>query len=159
MKKLFLMGLVLFTIVACAPSKVVQESRKVMKGYWSLDQISYSEQGNFNVQLLHDATADCFEGSVWRFIPNNNTGIYTIEDANCGAGDRNFVFTVQEVDKASGLYHFLLKPTNPKGKSDSNAGYRMSLEQLDTDNMQWRQTVTLEGKPFHIYMNFSKISN
>lgn len=159
MRKLVFMGLILLTVVACAPSKVVQESRKVIKGYWSLDYITYSEDGKFNVQLFHDASTECFEGSQWRFIPNNNTGIYTIEDANCPVGDRNFVFTIQEVDKETGYYDFLLKPTDTKGKSSSNTGYRLNLEQLDDNNMQWKQTVMLEGKPFNIYMNFSKISN
>lgn len=159
MRKLVFMGLMLLTIAACAPSKVVQDSRKVIKGYWSLDAITYSEDGQFDVQLFHDASTDCFEGSMWRFIPNNNTGVYTIEDASCSTGDRNFVFTIQEVDKETGLYDFLLKPTNAKGKSDSNTGYRINLQQLDDNNMQWKQTVTLEGKPFNIYMNFSKSSN
>lgn len=159
MRKLVFMGLMLLTIAACAPSKVVQDSRKVIKGYWSLDAITYSEDGQFDVQLFHDASTECFEGSMWRFIPNNNTGIYSIEDASCPVGDRNFVFTIQEVDKDTGLYDFLLKPTNTKGKSDSNTGYRINLQQLDDNNMQWKQTVTLEGEPFNIYMNFSKTSN
>lgn len=159
MKKLFLMGFLLFAIASCAPSKVVQDSRKVIKGYWNLDEISYSEKGTFNVQLFHDTSTECFEGSTWRFIPNNNTGLYSIENASCPVGDRNFVFTIQEVDKATGLYDFLLKPTNTKGKSDSNMGYRINLQQLDDNSMQWMQTVNLEGKPFNIYMNFSKISN
>lgn len=159
MRKLFLMGFILFALASCAPSKVVQDSRKVIKGYWNLDEITYSEKGTFNVQLFHDASTECFEESTWRFIPNNNTGIYSIENANCSAGDRNFAFTIQEVNKETGLYDFLLKPTNLKGKSESNMGYRINLQHLDDNSMQWKQTVTLEGKPFNIYMNFSKISN
>jgi len=159
MRRLILFGVLLFAIASCAPSKVVQDSRKVIKGYWNLDEISYSEKGSFNVQLFHDASTECFEGSTWRFIPNNNTGVYSIEDADCPVGDRNFVFTIQEVDKETGLYDFLLKPTNEKGKSESNIGYRINLQHLTETDMQWKQTVRLDGQPFDIYMNFTKISN
>ena len=61
------------------------------------------------------------------------------------------------MDKTTGLYDFLLKPTNPKGKSDTNTGFRLRLAQLSDSNMKWEQTVTLNGAPFKISMNFSKI--
>ena len=56
-----------------------------------------------------------------------------------------------------GLYDFLLKPTNEKNKSETNQGYRVNLSQLSDTNMQWKQTVNLDGQPFVITMNFTKI--
>jgi hypothetical protein len=106
--------------------------------------------------LFNDASKDCFEGSTWQFIPNNNTGIYTINNASCAIGARNFVFTIQEIDSQSGLYDFLLKPTNEKYKSDTNQGFRLSLTSLSEMEMQWQQTVSVDGKPFTITINFKK---
>lgn len=156
MKKMFLLTLVVIIGLSCNPPKVVQDSYKVMKGYWTLDEITYDAPGNYNITLLNDATAACFEGSTWRFIPNNNTGNYTIENSECDSGERHFIFTVQEIDKETGLYHFMLKPTNEKRKSDSNAGYRLELAQLGDYSMTWQQTVQVEGQPFTINMRFSK---
>ncbi|UMB54662.1 lipocalin family protein [Lutibacter sp. A64] len=156
MKKLLMLTLFACTILSCGTSKTVIQSKKVIKGYWTLNDISYSESGTFNVTLLNDAPTECFEGSSWRFIPNNNTGIYTINNGDCVIGDRNFVFTIQEVDEETGLYNFLLKPTDAKNKSVDNKGFRLNLTQLSDTNMQWEQTVLLEGKPFNIYMNFIK---
>ncbi|WP_313113471.1 lipocalin family protein [Aequorivita sediminis] len=158
MKKLIMLALVAATAFACGTPKTVQESRKVIKGYWNLDEISYDSSGTFNVTMFNDTSAECFEGSMWRFIPNNNTGRYSIENSNCPTGERNFIFTIQEIDPTSGLYDFLLKPTNAKGKSDTNAGYRLRLTQLNENSMRWEQTVNLDGKPFKINMNFSKIN-
>src|SRR5690554_1453618 len=158
MKKLIMLALVAATAFACGISKTVQESRKVIKGYWNLDEVSYDSSGTFNVTMFNDTSAECFEGSMWRFIPNNNTGRYNIENSNCPTGERNFIFTIQEIDPTSGLYDFLLKPTNAKGKSDTNAGYRLRLTQLNENSMRWEQTVNLDGKPFKINMNFSKIN-
>ncbi|MDX1318459.1 MAG: lipocalin, partial [Xanthomarina gelatinilytica] len=99
----------------------------------------------------------CFEGSTWQFIPNNNTGVYTINDSSCELGERYFVFTIQEIDETTGLYDFLLKPTNKKGKSETNQGFRLRLNALSETNMQWQQTVSVNNKPFTIFMNFTKL--
>ena len=145
-------------VFSCGTPKTVQESRKVIKGYWSLDEITYSETGTFNIQLLSDTSKECFENSNWRFIPNNNTGTYEITSGNCPTGTRYFIFAIQEVDPTTGLYDFLLKPTNEKKKSPDGKGFRLRLSKLNNNSMQWEQTVSLEGEPFTIYMNFSKMA-
>ncbi len=158
MKKLIVLAVVAMTALSCGTPKTVTESRKIIKGYWALDNISYSESGEFNVSLLGDTSKECFEGSTWRFIPNNNTGVYTINNPDCPTGDRNFIFTIQEIDPTTGLYDFLLKPTNAKGKSADDVGFRLQLAQLNESSMRWEQTVNLEGSPFTINMNFTKIN-
>ncbi len=145
-------------LFSCGTPKTVTQSKKVLKGYWSLDNISYSEAGIYNVTLFDDASKDCFVGSTWRFIPNNNTAVYTINGANCSTGDRNFIFTIDAVETSSGLYDFLIKPTNAKGKSADKIGYRVNLAQLSETSMMWIQTLNVDGKPFNINMNFSKIN-
>ena len=156
MKKLtFLLAILL--IVGCGATKTVRESKKVIKGNWVLNSINYSESGTYNVTLFNDVSKQCFEQSTWQFIPNNNTGLYNISDTNCATGERNFIFTIQEVDETTGLYDFLLKPTDEKGNSETNKGFRLKLTQLSEAAMQWQQTVSVNGKPFTINMNFSKL--
>ncbi len=151
---LFIFAITLFN---CGASKTVRLSKKTIKGQWVMNSINYSEAGTYNVTLLNDTTKECFEQSTWQFIPNNNTGTYNIVNDNCSNGERNFIFTIKEVDETTGLYSFLLKPTNAKGKSETNQGFRLKLSTLSETNMQWQQTVSLEGKPFTINMNFSKL--
>ncbi|MDO9276122.1 MAG: lipocalin family protein [Lutibacter sp.] len=159
MKKIIVFVLLASMVISCGTPKTVIQSKKVIKGYWSLDQITYSEPGTFDVTLLNDASKDCFIGSKWRFIPNNNTGVYTITDTHCvPTGDRNFNFTIQQTNADTGLYDFLLKPTDAKQNSEDNTGFRLQLTQLTETTMRWEQTVSLEGKPFIIYMNFNKIN-
>jgi hypothetical protein len=157
MKKILLLAVVVATVFACGTPKTVIQSKKIIKGYWSLDNITYDSSGTFNVTLFNDTSTECFEGSTWRFIPNNNTGNYNIDNPDCPTGERNFIFTIQEMDQTTGLYDFLLKPTNAKGKSDTDVGFRLHLAQLSENSMRWEQTVNLDGKPFKINMNFSKI--
>ncbi len=157
MKKIILLTILASLLISCG-SKTVKQSKKVIKGDWSLESISYSDEGNFNVKLMSDATSECFIGSSWHFTPNNNTGAYTINNTDCATGERYFVFTIKEMDSETGLYDFLLKPTDEKFKSEVMRGYRFQLKELSESSMRWSQTVTLEGKPFDVYMDFSKIT-
>ncbi len=157
MKKLAFLSVIAVLAFSCGTPKTVVETKKVLKGYWSLDDITYSEAGTFTVQLLSDTSRECFEGSTWRFIPNNNTGNYNIDNSNCPSGDRYFIFAIQEIDQTTGLYDFLLKPTDEKKRSPDGKGFRLRLARMTNNNMVWEQTVSLEGKPFTISMNFSKI--
>jgi len=155
MKKLLLL-FVTISALSCGVSKTIRDSKKVIKGEWTLSKIDYSAVGTFNVTLLNDVSKECFEGSSWEFVPNNFTGTYIINDNNCGTGMRYFNFSIQEVDEQTGLYDFLLKPTTVKGKSDTNQGFRLKLTALSESNMQWQQTIYKDGKPFIINMNFTK---
>ena len=157
MKKLvYTLSLVLL-VFSCGTSKTVRESKKAIKGEWTLSTITYSKTGKYNVTLLNDTSKDCFEGSTWQFIPNNNTGTYTINESSCSTGVRNFIFTIQEIDPQTGLYDFLLKPTNENNKSETNQGFRLKLTAMSETNMQWQQTVLIDGVSFIINMNFSKL--
>ncbi|HEX9600025.1 MAG TPA: lipocalin family protein [Mariniflexile sp.] len=155
MKKLILLFIAV-SLISCGASKTVRVSKKVIKGDWVLSSINYSQTGTYNVTLFNDASKTCFEGSTWQFVPNNNTGVYTINDASCPTGERHFVFTIQEVDAETGLYDFLLKPTNEKHKSETNQGFRLKLSALSEYDMQWQQSVNIGGSSFTINMNFSK---
>ncbi|TNJ45428.1 lipocalin family protein [Tamlana fucoidanivorans] len=156
MKKIIMLCMTI-SLLACGGSKTVRTSKKVIKGNWNLSSITYSKAGTYNVTLLNDENKDCFENSTWQFIPNNNTGIYTINGVGCSSGERHFIFTIDEVDETTGLYDFLLKPTDAKGKSDTNRGFRLRLAALSDTSMQWKQTVSVDGSPFVITMNFTKL--
>lgn len=156
MKKIIMFIILASIVYSCGTPKTVIQSKKVIKGSWNLDKITFSQAGTYDVTLFNDVSKACFEGSTWFFIPNNNTGKYTINDTHCVVGERNFIFTIQQINADTGLYDFLLKPTNAKGKSEDNAGFRLQLTQLTETTMRWEQTILLNGNPFIIYMNFSK---
>lgn len=152
-----LMGLLM---TSCAQYKNTQGTRRVgreMKGEWILSSVTYNRQGKYEVALLNDTSMECFTSSKWNISPNNYRGTYEITKNGCAQGTRYFMFVIDEVNKNSGYYDFLLKPTNEKYKSETNAGIRMHLSQLSEDKMVWEHALILkDGKPFVIKMNFVK---
>lgn len=161
MKKILLVLLIGFLASACKTSEVVQESRKTLKGYWNLDEINYDgADGIYNVVLFNDTSAECFAGSTWRFIPNNNFGNYEIKGVNCAPGKRYFVWSIPDPGTNASSYDILLKPTNENMKSTQGGiGFRLNIKYLSENQLTFTQTVQVDGKPFKIVMNFSKISD
>lgn len=159
MKRIIILLIISTLYISCSTPKTVIQSKKVIKGEWVLNTVTINEEGNFAITLFNDASKECFEGSIWRFIPNNNSGLYTLSSENCDPGDRNFVFTIQEMNEENQLYDFLLKPTNDKLKSENNTGFRINLTQLSDTSMEWKQTVLVDKLPFTITMSFTKTTN
>lgn len=159
MKKIIILLAVVLMAASCGTSKVAKEARKTFDGSWQLTSVTYpNSAGQFDVTLLNDASASCFENSTWDFVANNNRGSYNVQGANCGTDAKYFVWSIDEKNTPQGLYDFLLKPTNEKYKSTTgNQGFRLNLKTLTQDNMVWEQTVQLEGSPFVIRMNFTKL--
>lgn len=144
------------TLFSCGGAKntgtTVRSQEKTIKGNWVLNKITYSKTGKYNVTMFNDATKECLEGSTWKFVPNNNSGVYSINGTSCDTGDRGFIFIIQEANRSSGYYDFLLKPkNNPK-----NTGFRVELSELSESTMKWKQNLTINGNPFIINMNFTK---
>lgn len=158
MKKIALFAVALGLLYSCGTSKTVKTSKKVIKGTWVLDKIDYSDYGTFRISFFNDTTKPCLEGGKWNFIPNNNTGTYSLSGESCATDERYFIFKIDEVDPVTGLYDFLLKPTNAKGKSPDNKGFRMRLLHLSETNMKWEQKSSIDGKTISMIMNFNKIN-
>ena len=156
MKKTIMLIALAIILSGCATSKKVRTYKKAIKGNWIVNAITYSKAGTYNVTLFEDVSKDCLVGSTWQFVPNNNTGEYTLSDSNCISGERYFIFSIQEIDKETGLYDLLLKPTNKKHQSETNAGFRLKLSGLSDNTMQWQLTETIDDKPFIISINFIK---
>lgn len=161
MRKILALCFAVMLLASCG-GNVVQNTKgtraanKVIKGEWTLSSVTYNQSGKYDITLLRDTSKECFEGSYWKFVPNNYRGTYTINNVGCAGGQRHFIFVVQEVDRTTGYYDFLLKPTNEKFQSSTNEGIRLHLAHLTDNEMRWEQTVHVDGKPFVISMNFTK---
>lgn len=160
MKKIITLCLMTFVLLSCGTSKVVKQSRKTLDGTWTLENINYGDaEGEYEVELFDDTSSECFVGSTWEFISNNNFGNYNISGgADCSSGERYFIWSIPDTDNTS-TYDILLKPTDENKKSiRNNAGYRLTLDYLADNSLRITQTLRVNDKPFTINMNFTKAS-
>ena len=145
-------------LISCGSARVVEEARETMSGDWQLTDINYpGNDQDVEVSLLNDIPATCLEGSTWNFISNNNTGSFVNSGINCESETEFFIWSIDGSNAAMGTYDLLIKPTNADYESEiGNQGFRINLTHLSDDRMTWEQTVSFEGRPFTIVMNFNK---
>ncbi len=159
MKKYLPIFIVIITLLSgCSGTKnVIKQTERIVSGNWVIDEVTYSGNGEFQSTLLQDVSAACFEGSQWFFVGNNNRGSYKIESPSCDTGTRYFIWVIPgSKDIIEG--DLLLKPTNDNYKSDTNAGFRLNVNNLTENTMTWTQSVLVNGKTIKVNMNFRKLA-
>ena len=147
----------LFAIYSCSPTqKAVTSSKNKINGSYTLVSIEYSNtQDKFNSVLFGEAAIDCFRGSQWNFIENNNSGKYTIQsNADCSGATRNIKWNL--IDEG-GQQFFQFKRLEDGFKAkDITAGYRLQLTSITADGIQMIQSANANGQSLNLIYTFTK---
>src|SRR5690606_34123094 len=81
MKNLMYLSFFAFVLLSsCTNTKVVADSEKLMRGNWTVSNVSVDgiNQSYVDVTVFDEANSKCYEGSSWYLVQNNATGNYTM---------------------------------------------------------------------------------
>jgi len=151
-------------MISCTSTKGVagaaKPSKKDLKGTWQVTNIRFvGEAGLYKADLFDSADSACFKGSEWVFIPNNNTGKFTLSKSNnCDAISQRILWSF--FDAGDGSYDFQFKFVDAKNKplADKKSGYRLKISNLSTSTMETRVQTTNNGEAFDVVLTFEKTS-
>ena len=119
MKKILGIGLIALAFVACKPTNDVK-SQIELKGEWTLMDVSYPK--GLKVTSFHIADAKCFQGSQWKFVPNNNTGVVNLDaTGDCPTFSSNIVWTIGTDQSCN------LKFVGSEKAKHITAGYKLNV--------------------------------
>ena len=155
MKKVLLTGMIgtLFA-VSCSTAKQAQASRDdfyKLKGNWEVTSVDY-EKGYKIKPFDEGADAQCFVGSQWNLVPNNNTGSYALS----GGGDCPTVTGAIKFDvNSEKQFSFKVIDAGVKAKNVT-AGYVLDFQNQTPTTFTLVQNVPFEGKILKVYYNFTK---
>ena len=155
MKKILLAGILGTTfLVSCSTAKQAQASRDdfyKLKGNWEVTSVDY-EKGYKIKPFDEGADAQCFVGSQWNLIPNNNTGSYNLS----GGGDCPTVTRAIKFDvNSEKQFSFKVIDAGVKAKNVT-AGYVLDFQNQTPTTFTLVQNVPFEGKILKVYYNFTK---
>ena len=155
MKKILLAGILGTTfLVSCSTAKQAQASRDdfyKLKGNWEVTSVDY-EKGYKIKPFDEGADAQCFVGSQWNLVPNNNTGSYSLSGGgDCPTVTRAIKFDVSK-DKE---FSFKVIDAGVKAKNVT-AGYVLDFQNQTPTSFTLVQNVPFEGKILKVYYNFTK---
>ena len=155
MKKVLLTGMIGTLIaVSCSSANQAQNARAdfmKLKGSWEISSVDYDKQCKIK-PFDEGADAQCFVGSQWNLVPNNNTGSYAL----AGGGDCPTVTRAIKFDvNSEKQFSFKVIDAGVKAKNVT-AGYVLDFQNQTPTSFTLVQNVPFEGKILKVYYNFTK---
>ena len=146
MKKFIGLSVLALGFVACKPTTNPQ-AQVGLKGDWTLTSITYPK--GYNVKPFGVADAKCFENSQWKFVPNNNKGVVSVNGSrqDCPVFDSNIVWTIDPNNVFSLKFVGDEKPKNVK------EGYFFTIENQTKESFKLVDNSTEIQIEYHFKKN------
>lgn len=157
MKKLILATVIAFAIFSCksksaTSTKLDLHSQNAIKGNYTITSVSYPGSEYIKVNSFQLADSKCFEGSAWKFVPNNDTGVMTITKANCPSFTSNIKWFVNKEGE------FVLKILDAGEKAKKvRDGYVLHVAGQTADSFQLVDKIDVAGKLTDVVYQFQKV--
>ena len=149
MKKLLFFGVLLLTIMTSC-SSLDTKSQVGIKGNWTIGSVTYPNSQYIKVTSFDIADSQCFVGSSWNFISNNNKGSMTLTNSSCPAFSSPIVWTVTKAGD------FTLKITEGDKAKRVTQGYFLKLRNQTETSFELVDNVAVGGKNTEVVYHFQK---
>lgn len=157
MKKLMLFLGVLLSLYSCkvkdaaASPAVDRKAQVAIKGNWTLTSVSYPGKEVIKVSAFQIADSQCFEGSEWSFVSNNDTGKMALTKSGCPQFSSNIKWYVNKEQQ------FVLKMLDAGDKARKiRDGYILLLRNQTLQSFQLVDRIEIGGKMTDIVYQFKK---
>jgi hypothetical protein len=156
MKKIILLCALSVLMFACkstsaTSTNIDSKAQIAMKGNWVISSVSYPGSQYVKVNSFQIADSDCFVGSSWKFVSNNNKGTMALTKANCMAFSSPITWFVNK-DK-----QFVLKVLNAGLKAKKvKEGYILMLANQTPTSFQLVDKIDVAGKMTDVVYQFQK---
>ncbi|QBN18458.1 lipocalin family protein [Flavobacterium nackdongense] len=137
-----------------ANTKLDKSSQVAIKGDWKITSVAYPGSDYFKVDSFGIADSQCFVGSVWNFISNNNKGYMSIATANCPAFSSPIVWSINK----DGMFVLKIVETGVKSKTVTS-GYVLRVANQTETSFQLIDKIDVGGQKKDITYQFEKLNN
>ena len=156
MKKIILVCALAVLMFACKSSsatstKTDRKSQVAIKGDWVISAVTYPGSQYVKVTSFQLADSECFVGSTWKFVSNNNKGTMALTKANCVAFSSPITWFVNDQGQ------FVLKVLNAGEKAKRvRDGYVLGLANQTETSFQLVDRIDVAGKMTDVVYQFQK---
>ncbi len=149
MKKFLFLCASVMVLVSCK-STIDNKSQVGIKGDWVITSVSYPGSDMIKVNSFNIADAKCFEGSLWKFVSNNNKGTMELTKSGCPAFSSPIVWTITKTGD------FTLKITEGDKAKKVTQGYFLKVRNQSENAFQLVDNVNVGGKNTEIIYQFNR---
>lgn len=157
MKKVSLFILLAIFAIGCKSKSVTNtnvdnKSERMLKGDWTISQVTYPNSEYIKVTSFDIADSKCFEGSTWKLVSNNNKGEMALTKAECPSFSSPITWYLNQEGK------FVMKILNEGLKSKKvKQGYILELKNLTEYSFQLVDKINVGGKETEVIYQFQKL--
>lgn len=143
---------------SCGSSYLANKIEREFKGDWVLESVTFPDSsGFFDVELFEVADISCFQNSIWKFVPNNSTGEFTLDGDSCAKTKNRLTWYVDSETAKNTYPEVLMKVTTGQKAKDVSQGTRIRIKSLLENEMVWEQKTKFNNKEIKVEMTFTKI--
>lgn len=153
MKKIIYLNLIvlLFACKANPETKVANKAESAIKGDWHITSVKYPGSDMIKVKAFDIANTNCFEGSNWTFVPNNNTGTMALSNSACDAYQSKITFYINK----EGNFIMKLIDEDLKAKKVTE-GFVLKFTQVSETTFTLTDQINVGGKLTDVVYHFEK---
>ena len=156
MKQIVLMFMAVVMFASCKTSSVTstkldRKSQVDIKGNWTITSVEYPSKEFIKVNSFSLADSQCFVGSTWKFISNNNKGEMNLAKTGCPAFSSPITWFVNKEG------NFVLKVLNAGDKARKvREGYVLKVANQTEAAFQLVDKIDVGGKAVDVVYQFTK---
>ena len=158
MKKTLFLIILLAILIGCKSTtpivntKLDNKTEKILKGNWVITSVNYVGIDYIKVNSFNIAASNCFIGSNWNFVSNNNKGTMSLNNPDLDCNEFNSPIKWY-VNKDS---NFVLKIINNHKAKDVNKGYILKLSNITQNSFDLTDKINLAGQSKNITYTFQR---
>ena len=158
MKKVILVCTLAVLMFACKSTSATstntdRKAQVAIKGNWEISSVTYPGSQYIKVETFQLADSDCFVGSTWKFVSNNNKGTMALTKSNCAAFSSPITWFVN--DKGQFVLKILDAGIKAKKVRD---GYVLNLANQTESSFQLVDRIDVGGKLTDVVYQFQKVN-
>nr|WP_314897155.1 lipocalin family protein [uncultured Flavobacterium sp.] len=158
MKKVILLYILVVSMFACKSTSVTstntdRKAQVAMKGNWEISSVTYPGSQYIKVNSFQIADSECFVGSTWKFVSNNNKGNMALTRASCTAFNSPITWFVNKDGQ------FILKVLYVGEKARKvREGYILMVANQTEASFQLIDKIDVGGKMTDVVYQFNKVN-
>ena len=155
MKKIISLILVTTFLVGCKSNpatKLDMKSEIALKGNWTVTKVVYPGSDYIKVTSFDIADSQCFVGSQWKFVSNNNTGEMKLNNSSCTSFDSKITWLINK--EGNLVMKFLSEGIKAK---HTLSGYVLKVANSTPNSFQLIDRISVGNKPTEVVYQFSRM--
>lgn len=155
MKKIILISALSLLILSCksksaTDTKLDSKTQVAMKGNWTVTSVTYPNSNMIKVNSFELADSQCFVGSTWKFVSNNNKGNFSLNSPKCTSYSTPITWFV---NKDGQLVLKILDESKARKVKD---GYILKVANLTDNSFQLIDQIDVVGKATDVVYQFNR---